>query len=169
MPKTIFFISWLLLCPWLLGQSLQEQLKAQYEIVRTASDSNGIQVIKPGTVLTIQKGGILGVPRDSAFLCGSKFQNGELEPPGRFCTSMLHNERFLAAGEKVYPLRIDINLKKDSISFHVMECDACNQVEQESSYHGVVIFQFPKGTLATTSIPQIEDTISQVLAMEAEQ
>jgi len=42
--------------------SLQEQLAAQYKLVKMGSDSSGPSVITPGTVLPIQKGGILGVP-----------------------------------------------------------------------------------------------------------
>ena len=39
--------------------SLQEQLSAQYKPVKMGSDSSGPSVITPGTVLAIQKGGIL--------------------------------------------------------------------------------------------------------------
>ncbi len=42
--------------------SLQEQLEAQYNSVKLGSDSNGPSVLEVGTVLAIQKGGILGVP-----------------------------------------------------------------------------------------------------------
>jgi hypothetical protein len=42
--------------------SLQEQLAAQYKLVKMGSDTSGYSVISAGTVLAIQKGGILGVP-----------------------------------------------------------------------------------------------------------
>src|SRR5439155_17264525 len=42
--------------------SLEEQLSAQYTLVKMGSDSSGPAVVEPGTILAIQKGGILGVP-----------------------------------------------------------------------------------------------------------
>ena len=41
--------------------SLQEQLAAQYKLVKMGSDSGGPSVITAGTLLAVQKGGILGV------------------------------------------------------------------------------------------------------------
>ena len=42
--------------------SLQEQLAAQYKLVKMGSDTSGYSVVEAGTLLAIQKGGILGVP-----------------------------------------------------------------------------------------------------------
>jgi len=42
--------------------SLADQLSAQYTMVKMGADSSGPAVIQPGTILVIQKGGILGVP-----------------------------------------------------------------------------------------------------------
>ena len=79
--------------PWPLaaGQdaappSLQEQLQAQYKSVKISSDSNGPMVLKEGTVLIVQKGGILGVPWGSIKGCPSKYENGTLKPPSFLCT-----------------------------------------------------------------------------------
>src|SRR5438067_4212355 len=38
--------------------SLEEQLSAQYTLVKMGSDSSGPAVVEPGTILAIQKGGI---------------------------------------------------------------------------------------------------------------
>ena len=39
--------------------SLQEQLAAQYKLVKMGSDTGGYSVVEAGTLLAIQKGGIL--------------------------------------------------------------------------------------------------------------
>ena len=148
--------------------SLDEQLRAQYKMVKMGSDAEGLKVVNPGTVLDVQKGGILGVIPKSVAMCPSKFENGDLKRPGAFCVGMIgqQNTRYLSVGEKVYPLKMEVNLAKDKVAIAVIECDSCNGVNQESSYKGEVIFQFAKGTLEKTTVPQVEDMISQVLAID---
>ncbi|MBZ5663541.1 MAG: hypothetical protein LAO30_02965 [Acidobacteriia bacterium] len=157
--------------PELTGQnapSLQEQLKAQYKLVRMGADGNGLTVVDPGTVLDIQKGGLLGVAPQITIFCPAKFQDGDLKTPNGFCAAMVkQNSRFLQVGEKVYPTKIDVNLDKDKVSFQVVECDSCNGVQQPSFFKSEVVFQFAKGALRTTSVSQVEDTIGQVLAIDS--
>jgi len=159
------------LCSELTGQnapSLQEQLKAQYKLVKTGADAYGLTVVDPGTVLDVQKGGLLGVAPQSAIFCPAKFQDGDLKGPNGFCAGMVkQNSRYLQVGTKVYPLKIDVNLDKDKVSFQVIECDSCNGVQQPSFYKSEVVFQFAKGSLRSTSVSQVEDTIGQVLAIDS--
>jgi len=160
------------LCSESSGQNaappLREQLKAQYKLVKTGSDANGLAVVDPGTVLDVEKGGLLGVAPQNAVVCPSKFQNGDLKGPNGFCAAMVKEvSRYLQVGEKVYPLKIDVNLEKDKVSIQVIECDSCNGVQQPSFYKSEVVFQFAKGALRNVSVPQVEDTISQVLAIDS--
>jgi hypothetical protein len=160
------------LCPKSVAQkgpSLQEQLKAQYKTVKLGADGNGLAVVDPGTVLDIQRGGLLGVAPQITMFCPAKFQDGDLKTPNGFCAAMVkQNSRFLQKGEKVYPLRIDVSLDKDRVSIQVVECDSCNNVQQPSFYKSEVVFQFAKGALQNTSVPAVEDTISKVLAIDSE-
>ena len=78
---------------------------------------------------------------------------------------MVKDSRFLTIGEKVYMTKIDVNLDKDKISLSLIECDSCNGVDQPSSYKSGIIFQFPKGKLQSTSVPEIEDMIGQILSI----
>jgi hypothetical protein len=147
--------------------SLLDQLKAQYKLVKMSADMNGLRVVDPGTVLEVKKGGLLGVPPTSVVFCPAKFQDNELKAPGGFCAAMVkQNSRFLQAGERVYPIKIDVSLDKDRVSFQVVECDSCNNVEQPSFYKSEVSFQFAKGALRGMGVPQVEDAISQVLAID---
>lgn len=148
--------------------SLLEQLKAQYKLVRMGADGGGLAVVDPGTVLDIQKGGLLGVAPQITMFCPANFQDGDLKTPNGFCAAMVkQNSRFLPVGEKVYPTRIDVNLEKDRVSFQVIECDSCNGVQQASFFKSEVIFHFAKGALRTTGVSQVEDTIGQVLAIDS--
>jgi len=63
------------------GASLQEQLQTQYALVKMGADSNGPAVIEAGTLLIIQKGGILGVPYGNMNHLPAKYQDGTLHPP----------------------------------------------------------------------------------------
>ena len=157
--------------PELVGQngpSLQEQLKAQYKLVKMGADGGGLTVVDPGTVLDIQKGGLLGVAPQITIFCPAKFQDNDLKAPNGFCAAMVkQNSRFLQVGEKVYPLKIDVNVEKDKVSIQVVECDSCNGVQQPSFYKSEVVFQFSKGSLRTPNVSQIEDTIGMVLAIDS--
>src|SRR4030081_3176778 len=42
----------------------------------------------------------------------------------------------------------------------------CNNVSPTTFYKADVVFQFPKGTLATTSLSQVEDTIAELLNID---
>jgi hypothetical protein len=148
--------------------SLQEQLKAQYKLVRMGTDGGGLAVVDAGTVLDIQKGGLLGVAPQINMFCPAKFQDGDLKTPNGFCAAMVkQNSRFLQVGEKVYPTKIDVNLDKDKVSIQVIECDSCNGVQQASYYKSEVVFQFAKGSLRGVGASQVEDTIGQVLAIDS--
>ncbi len=157
------------LCLNLVAQpSLQEQLKAQYKPVKIGAAGGSLTVTDPGTVLDVQKGGLLGIPPQIAMFCPVKFQDGDLKAPNGFCAAMVkQNSRYLQVGTKVYPMRIDVSLDKDKVSFQVVECDSCNGVQQPSFYKSEVVFQFAKGTLQNMNPSQVEDTIGQVLAIDS--
>ena len=146
--------------------SLRQQLRAQYKIVRIGSDSNGTSVLQPGTVLTVQKGGILGVGPKTIEVCPSTYQDNDLRLPGALCKSMARkNTRNFQVGEMVYPSKIDVNFRKETISFAITACDSCNGVNPPTFFKSEVIFQFAKGYLETASVQQVEDMIGQVFAI----
>jgi hypothetical protein len=146
---------------------LVEQLEAQYQLVKMGSDSVGPTVVDPGTVLVIQKGGILGVPRTALAVCPSKYQDGNLHGPSRLCAAMVKQvSSYFQPGTKVYPTKIDVNTKNERISFKIVACDSCNGTNPPSYFKGEISFQFPKKYLEKASVPEIEDVIGQVLAID---
>src|SRR4029077_3943649 len=109
----------------------------------------------------------LGVKPSNMVICPSKFQDGNLKGPNGFCVAMVKQDsRYLQVGEKVYPLKLEVNLDKDKVSLQIVECDSCNGVQEASFYKSEVVFQFAKGALRTTPVPQVEDIIAQVFTID---
>jgi hypothetical protein len=149
--------------------TLLEQLNAQYKRVKMGSDSGGIAVVEPGTLLAVQKGGFLSVPWAALALCPAKFQDNSLHPSAGFCAGMVKSvSKYYQKGDKVYPVKIDVNLDKAKISFEVVACDSCNGVNPPTSMKGEVVFQFAKGYLEKASVGDVEDTIGQVFSISSD-
>src|ERR1019366_6332960 len=60
---------------------LDDQLKAQYTMVKMGSDSSGAAVVEAGTILSIKKGGILSVPYSDTSFTPTKYQDGQVHSP----------------------------------------------------------------------------------------
>jgi len=149
--------------------SLQEQLAAQYKVARMGSDSGGEAVVEPGTLLAVQKGGVLSVPWKAMVLCPAKYQDNSLHPSAGFCAGMVKTvSKYYQKGDKVYPLKIEVSLDKAKITFSVVACDSCNNVNPPTSMKGEVVFQFAKGYLEKASVGEVEDAIGQVFAISSD-
>jgi len=155
--------------------SLDDQLKAQYTLVKMGSDSGGDAIVAEGTVLVIKKGGILSVPYGDRPVA-TKYQDGTVRSlsastigargslMGR--VGKQQTPRLFQVGERVYPFKIAVNLPKDQVTIGIIACDSCNNVSPATFYKADVVFQFPKGALATTSLSQVEDTIAELLNID---
>jgi hypothetical protein len=155
--------------------SLEDQLKAQYTLVKMGADSGGAAVIEQGTVLVIKKGGILSVPYGDQPVA-THYQDGAVHSPnalmmgargglmGKF--GKQQSTSFFQVNSKVYPSKIAVNLPKDQVVISLVDCDSCNNISPTTFNKADVVFQFPKGTLANTNPSQVEDTISGLLALD---
>ncbi len=157
--------------------SLEDQLKAQYTLVKMGADSGGAAVVEQGTILVVKKGGVLGVPYSDQSIFSTKYENGAVHSPNPvgqkvFGHIMTHvgqqapTTQFFQVNTKVYPARIAVNLPKDQVLMSIVDCDSCNNVSPTTFFKADVVFQFPKGTLANTSPSQVEDTIAGLLAFD---
>jgi hypothetical protein len=125
---------------------LTDQLKALYKVTKFGLDGGGFTVLSPGTILVIQKGGIVGVPPANITMGIAVFKDGDLKQPSAGNRMFLGNvTRFLQVGEKVYVQKVDVNLKSDKVQLTIVECDQCNGVNQTSLFKGVVSFEFRAG------------------------
>jgi hypothetical protein len=157
--------------------SLQEQLVAQYKAVKMGSDTSGYSVVDPGTLLAIQKGGLLGSPYSDKSALTNRYEGGTVHPPsglavagkkallGRFSQSEGQTTKLFAKGDKVYPTRIDVNVDKDTVTLGIVACDTCNKTDPPTYNKANVVFQFPRGSLAKASAGDVEDTIGQLLSV----
>jgi hypothetical protein len=158
--------------------TLDEQLAAQYKLVKMGSDTGGYSVIDKGTLLAIQKGGILGVPYSDQSILSTKYENGTVKTPSTLLSKGigLGMKRFgkeqtthlFATGDKVYPSKIEVNVSQDTVTFGIVACDTCNKTDPPTYNKAKVVFQFPKGTLAKASAGEVEDVIGQLLAVSSD-
>jgi hypothetical protein len=155
--------------------SLEDQLKAQYKLVKMGSDTSGYAVVDAGTLLAIQKGGILAVPYSDPSILSTKYEGGNVKSPNTLLSKGIgfgmkkfgkeQTTHLFQAGDKVYPSSIQVNLAKDNVAMSIVACDSCNKTDPPTYNKAQVIFQFPKGSLAKASASQVEDTIGQLLAI----
>ena len=158
--------------------SLQEQLAAQYKLVKMGSDTSGYAVVEKGTLLAIQKGGILAVPYGDQNVLSNRYENGSIKGPnslslmgrksimGKFGKEQ--TTHLFTVGDKVYPMKIDVNVPKDTVTLEIVACDTCNKTDPPTYNKANVVFQFPKGSLASAAAGGVEDTIGQVLTISSE-
>ena len=145
-----------------------DQLKAQYKLVKFSADMNGVAVVQQGTVLAIQKPGILGVPFGNLAICSARYQAGELHAPTGICPAMAKAiSRFFQVGEQVYLFKIDVNVKKEQIGIVLVACDSCNNTDPPTYFKSQVNFEFAKGYLETATLAQVQNEIGQVFTIPA--
>jgi hypothetical protein len=159
--------------------TLQEQLAAQYKFVKMGSDTGGYSVVEEGTLLAIQKGGVMGVPYSDKTVLTTKYENGTVHGPnaamaearkklfGHFSQTASEGQstHLFRKGDKVYPTKIDVKVDKDVVVMSIVACDTCNNTDPQTWNKASVEFQFPKGSLAKASAGDVEDTIGQLLAI----
>lgn len=168
--------------------TLQEQLAAQYKLTKMGNDSSGASVVDQGTVLAIQKGGIVGTPYKSLTTRTATFQdgtvhasdigNGKAASIGNKLCGVLHKcpttpdaakdenaTKLFKTGDKVFATKLEVNSAKDQVTLGIVSCDSCNKVDPPTYNKANVVFQFAKGSLATASAGDIEDTIGQLLTI----
>lgn len=155
--------------------TLQEQLIAQYKLVKMGSDTGGYSVVDKGTLLEIKKGGILSVPYGDNNVPACHYENGSVKGPsglalagrksimGKFGKEQ--STHLFASGDKVYPLKVDVNVAKDTVTLGIVACDTCNKTDPPTYNKAQVVFQFPKGSLVKASAGDVEDTIGQLLSI----
>jgi hypothetical protein len=161
--------------------TLQEQLLAQYKLVKMGSDSNGASVVDEGTLLAIQKGGILAVPYTDKTVPPNKYENGTVHSPsgvmmegkkrllGHFSQTQSQGQttHLFAKGDKVYPTKVEVNAEKDTVTMGIVACDTCNKTDPPTYNKATLVFQFAKGSLAGMGAGQVEDTIGQVFTISS--
>lgn len=175
--------------------SIQEQLAGMYQVAKLGKDSGGYAITDEGTLLDVQKGGILGTPYGSTKSCPSKYVNGQIQQASAVCTKgreqavkrglgMLSKHlpgaaadqvsdsntstdtHFFQKGDKVYPAKIDVDAAHYRVAFSVVACDKCNNTNPPTYNKSEVDFQFDKKVFDSSDVSTIEDTIGQVFSVD---
>lgn len=176
--------------PWMMAKaqaggadSLEAQLAVKYKFVKLGTDSTGLAVVDPGTVLVIKKGGILSVPSGNMVLLPNSVKDGQVHTANNSAMQGVNkflkwkgvsdptgaasvDTKFLTVGEKVYVTKIDINHKDSKVALSIIECDSCNGVQDPSFRRAQVVFEFPKGYLDGADGGQVSDVVNQILEIE---
>ena len=125
---------------------------------------------KVGAILVVQKSGIVSVSTTEKLVTISTYKDGDLHPPGRLQVMYFQGRglstRNFAIGEKVNLQSIGIDLKRDKLDFMLIECGSCSGSAEQSSYKAAMVFQFPKGYLATAEPSKVQEVIDQVLPFD---
>jgi hypothetical protein len=155
--------------------TLQDQLLKRYKLAKMGSDTSGYSVVEEGTVLAIQKGGILAVPYSDSSDFKTKYQDGTIKAPSGLAligrkAMMGHfgkeqTTHLFAKGDKVYPTKIDVNLKKDIVTMGIVACDKCNKTDPPTYNKAEVVFVFPKGSLVNAKMPSVQKVIAQLFTI----
>jgi len=143
--------------------SLEDQPKEQFKPVKLGS--RGQTVLDPGTVLTIQQGGLVGISPWLIVVCPSSYRAGKMHSPNAICLMATRNVTHdLTKGEKVYVENINVDQKKDKIEFEVVECDSCNG--NRSAYKSKIAFEFSKGQLKGADLAEVTGVIVEVFSVD---
>lgn len=149
--------------------SLQDQLQTMYKVSRSGVDSSGFKILEAGTVVILEKPGIMATepPGAHKFMiklpkaCDNTFKNGSLNV-SRACSTTTIGSHFLNQGEKMYITKFEVNQKSNKILFDLVECDQCNGASKPSSMKATVVFDFAGKFLDTAEPGQVVDVINQV-------
>lgn len=171
--------------------SLEDQLKAQYSMAKLGQDSSGYSITEQGTLLSVQKGGIIGVAYKNMATRTATFKDGTVHAQD---VTGVKNNSFLKAGcgllhkcpttpdalndetttklfkvgDKVYPTKLAVDTAKDTVTMSIVACDTCNNTDPPTYNKANVVFQFASGTLAKGNVSQIEDTIGQLFSISTD-
>jgi hypothetical protein len=155
--------------------TLQEQLDAQYHIVKIDGDEESAALMESATLLSVQKGGILGVPYDDPTNVPTKYEVEESSGDEFVLKKASLEEmrggakelaRRIPIGGDVYPTKILVDTATDKVVMGIVACEKCKKNDPATYVKATVIFQFPKGSLDTKVVGPVEDTIGKVLCVE---
>lgn len=158
------------------ANTLQDDLGKIFKVATVDSDSSGLAVTNPGTVLVIKKGGIRAYPPSDKTVLPNTYENGVVHAPSSLIKKVWNfkdrgqgadNSRLLPIDEKVYATKIAVDVKGDKVTLNIIECDSCNNVQQASSFRAQITFKFSTGYLASAAPDQVADGINSLLANDA--
>lgn len=144
---------------------MERQLKAQY--VPTKVGANGV-VLAGGAIVVVQQDGIKANPAFGDIYWPNSYKQGaRVKQPGIYVKSGVSNVvkevRFLQVGEKLYVTNIEV--KGADVIFGMQTIAGGTGANDGTPYRANLSFQFQKGSINSTNLKQIQDTIGEVLTI----
>ena len=137
---------------------LNKLLQSQYVLTKASPDS--VNIITPGTVLVIQKDGMVGDAQGTHLLSTpNKYQDGRFKHGIMGAIVAKDNQRTFQTGDRVYLVKIEV--KDSDVVFGIVTCDQIDGLR----YYANVSFQMGKGYLSGDS-GRVQEIISQVFTIE---
>lgn len=142
-----------------------------YEVTKLGIDE--LRVVRPGTVLAIQKEGITGNPSSEVMDMTTIIEeNGEVRQQRGFLAAMTAKQstRLFNPGDRVYVNRISVI--GNNLNFYISSVDT-HDINIEGStkqvrYTGTVRFLFPRESFGAMTASEVKQAVDQVLAVEQE-
>jgi hypothetical protein len=179
-PTSKLFVAILASALWLAraqapDATLEEQLQSRYRTTSLTADNSDI--VTAGTVLILRRGGFSAGAVSNKVPTRNTYKDGQIkaEIPGilkncTFCSaipggSKVNNaisaagpSRELVAGDRLYVIKMSVDRGKDTIVFSLISDPFGN----EGRYRGSLTFVYPKGSIGSANLGQVEPLIAEV-------
>lgn len=152
--------------------ALAATLSRHYRLASAKLSRNGAAGMEPGEILMVRMDGIVGFAAANQSLeqlCPSEFSAGKLhEPKSVLCTvTAPRGRKAFQVSDPVCVTAISASEANDSVSMHLIACDARKSVMAPPDYYALVVFRFPKGSLRTISPVRVEEVLDEVVSSGA--
>lgn len=154
--------------------TLEQQLLSQYNLTTPTADNTDI--VTTGSVLILRTSGFVAGAVSNQVPTRNTYKEGKIKPeiPGiirncGFCRGIPHvpdlgPSRSFVSGEMVYVTRITVDRNKDGVVFDLIS-DAYGNAGR---YKGSLTFQFPRASLGSANLTQVQSMIGEVFRIAPE-
>jgi hypothetical protein len=144
--------------------TIQTQVRHAYPVTKFRPDR--MQVLDAGTLLTVQRPGILATPIIKGVYFVTTYKRGKLSRGfGSTLGELATESGTFPVNERVYLIKIDVDSKKSTITLHIESCGTCDPAAPDP-YHlpqrGAVKFDFEKGAFDSINLGTVQGTIAAV-------
>ncbi|MCX6636155.1 MAG: hypothetical protein NT090_13905, partial [Acidobacteria bacterium] len=142
-----------------LKAALEKQITSHYVLTKLSADRAGIAA--PGTVLLVQKTGLMGSPVTALVPYQNSYKDGRVSHS--FSNAILQNKETVVTfslRDGFYLQRVDV--KDNGVVFHLISANAHGGL----LYAANLVFPFAKGYLASTDLGRIQPIVEEIFEVE---
>jgi hypothetical protein len=148
------------------------QLTRAYRLASPAIETDGSSAFVGGTVLLVQRPGVVGYDHANIALeeiCPARLEEGQLNPPRSVVCNVptRQSRKAFPVADPVCITAFRLSEAIDQLSIYLIECGAGVRIRTDRAFYALVEIQLPKGTLRTGSLHSVQSEIATVLAPES--